>query len=51
MFTGWIPAGTPLASDESLELLQGKTVKITGVIELYRGKPEIKITSRGQIAE
>jgi DNA/RNA endonuclease YhcR with UshA esterase domain len=50
-FTGWIPAGTPLASDESLELLQGKTVKITGMIELYHGKPEIKITSKDQIAE
>lgn len=48
-FTGWIPAGTPLARDSSLQLLQGKTVKITGVIELYRGKPEIKITSRDQI--
>jgi hypothetical protein len=30
-FTGWIPAGTPLARDASLQLpLQGKTVKITG---------------------
>jgi hypothetical protein len=48
-FTGWIPAGTPLASDPSLTLLQGKTVKITGVIELYHGKPEIKITSKDQI--
>jgi hypothetical protein len=35
-FTGWIPAGTPLASDPSIKLLQGKIVKITGVIELYR---------------
>jgi DNA/RNA endonuclease YhcR with UshA esterase domain len=48
-FTGWIPAGTPLVSDPSLQELQGKTVKITGVIELYHGKPEIKITSRDQI--
>jgi DNA/RNA endonuclease YhcR with UshA esterase domain len=47
-FTGWIPAGTPLASDPWLQQLQGKTVKITGVIELYRGKPEIKITSKDQ---
>jgi DNA/RNA endonuclease YhcR with UshA esterase domain len=48
-FTGWIPAGTPLASDTSLQLLQGKTVKITGTIELYHGKPEIKIMSRDQL--
>ena len=48
-FTGWVPAGMPLASDPSLKLLQGKTVKITGVIELYRGKPEIRITSKDQI--
>jgi DNA/RNA endonuclease YhcR with UshA esterase domain len=48
-FTGWIPAGTPLASDSSLQFLQGKTVKITGTINLYRGKPEIEITSKDQI--
>jgi DNA/RNA endonuclease YhcR with UshA esterase domain len=48
-FTGWIPAGIPLATDPSLQLLQGKTVKITGTIKLYRGKPEIKITSKDQI--
>jgi hypothetical protein len=29
-FTGWIPAAAPLATDPSLDLLQGKTVKITG---------------------
>src|ERR1700692_4322207 len=48
-FTGWIPAGMPLASDPSLQLFQGKRVKITGTIELYRGKPEIKIMSKDQI--
>jgi len=48
-FTGWIPAGSPLASDPSLQLLQGKTVKITGMIELYHGKPEIKIMSKDQL--
>jgi DNA/RNA endonuclease YhcR with UshA esterase domain len=50
-FTGWIPAGTPLASDPSLQSLQGKKIKITGLIELYRGKPEIRILSRDQITE
>jgi hypothetical protein len=48
-FTGWIPAGTPLASDPSLQELQVKTDKITGTIKLYRWKPEIKITSKDQI--
>src|SRR5260370_22358592 len=36
-FTGWIPAGTPLATDDSIPTLQGKKIKITGRIELYRG--------------
>jgi len=48
-FTGWIPAGTPLAADASISTLQGKKLKITGRIELYRGKPEIKIMSKDQL--
>lgn len=51
VFTGWIPDGTPLASDPSIRSLQGKKIKITGLIEIYRGKPEIKVLSRSQIAE
>ena len=50
-FTGWIPAGTHLASDRSIQSLQGKRIKITGLIERYRGKPEIRILSRDQISE
>ena len=50
-FTGWIPAGTPLASYTSLQLLKGKKIEITGRIELYRGKPEIRVLSKSQIAE
>ena len=50
-FTGWIPAGTPLASDLSIHLRQGKKIRITGRIELYHGKPEIRILSRDQITE
>ena len=50
-FTGWIPAGTPLATDDSIPALQGKKIKITGRIELYRGKPEIRVLSKSQIAE
>jgi DNA/RNA endonuclease YhcR with UshA esterase domain len=48
-FTGWVPAGSPLASYASLQPLRGKKVKITGKIELYQGKPEIKIMSKDQI--
>ena len=50
-FTGWIPTGTPLASYTSLQLLKGKKIKITGRIELYRGKPAIRVLSKSQIAE
>jgi DNA/RNA endonuclease YhcR with UshA esterase domain len=48
-FTGWIPAGTPLATDDSISTLQGKKIKITGRIELYHGKPEIRVLSKSQI--
>src|SRR5258707_10565888 len=48
-FTGWIPKDSPLAADESLSALEGKTVRITGTISLYRGKPEIKIMSKEQL--
>lgn len=50
-FTGWIPADRPLASDPTIQSLQGKRVKVTGTIQLYRGKPEIKVLSRDQITE
>ena len=50
-FTGWIPAGTALATDDSIPTLQGKKIKITGRIELYRGKPEIRVLSKSQITE
>jgi DNA/RNA endonuclease YhcR with UshA esterase domain len=50
-FTGWIPAGTALASDPSIHSLQGKRINITGLIELYHGKPEIRILSRHQISK
>ena len=30
--------------------LDGKTVDVTGTIEMYRGKPEIVVTSRSQLA-
>ena len=48
-FTGWIPKDSPLAADASLSALEGKKVRITGTISLYRGKPEIKIMSKDQM--
>jgi hypothetical protein len=49
-FTGWIPAETPVAGDPTIHSLKGQTIKITGLIELYRGKPEIRIFTADQIA-
>ena len=46
-FTGWIPANTPLASDPSLQSFQGKKIKITGTIQLYRGRLKIRLRSPG----
>jgi DNA/RNA endonuclease YhcR with UshA esterase domain len=48
---GWMPARTRLASDPALRSLEGKRVRITGTIELYRGKAEIEISSKDQIEE
>lgn len=48
-FTGWIPKDSPVAADRTLSALAGKKVKITGTIDLYRGKPEIKIISKDQL--
>jgi DNA/RNA endonuclease YhcR with UshA esterase domain len=45
-FTGWIPKDSPLAGDSSLSALEGKRLRITGTIDLYKGKPEIKIMSK-----
>jgi hypothetical protein len=51
IFTGWIPKDSALAGDTSLSVLEGKTVKITGTVQLYRGKPEIRILSKDQLIE
>jgi DNA/RNA endonuclease YhcR with UshA esterase domain len=48
-FTGWIPKDSPLAADANLSTLEGKKVLITGTIDLYKGKPEIKIMSKDQL--
>jgi DNA/RNA endonuclease YhcR with UshA esterase domain len=48
-FVVWIPQDAPEATDPSLTNLQGKKVKIAGTIQLYRGKPEIKVSTKEQI--
>ena len=48
-FVVWIPEDVPEAADPGLPALQGKKVKVSGTVELYRGKPEIKVSSREQI--
>ena len=48
-FAGFIAAGSKIATDQQIATLQGKYIGITGKIDLYRGKPEIKVTSMAQI--
>jgi hypothetical protein len=48
-FTGWKPKDSELADRSTLAGLEGKEIKITGTIEIYRGKPEIKIMSKDQL--
>jgi hypothetical protein len=48
-FAGFIAAGSKMATDQRIATLQGKIIGITGTIELYEGKPEIKVMSTDQI--
>jgi len=48
-FVVWIPQDAPEAADPRLTDLQGKKVKIVGTIQLYRDKPEIKVSTKQQI--
>lgn len=48
-FVVWIPQDAPESADSSLTNLQGKKVKIIGRIQIYRGKPEIKVSTKEQI--
>ena len=48
-FAGFIAAGSGIAADQRIAILQGKITGITGTIELYQGKPEIEVTSIVQI--
>jgi DNA/RNA endonuclease YhcR with UshA esterase domain len=48
-FVVWIPEDAPEAADTELSGLQDKKVKVSGTVELYRGKPEIKVSAKEQI--
>jgi hypothetical protein len=45
-FTGWIPPPSPVSKSAMLSGIEGKRVKITGRIEMYKGKPEIRIRAK-----
>jgi hypothetical protein len=48
-FTGWIPPASPVNKSPILSGSEGKHVRITGRIEMYRGKPEIRINAAEQL--
>ena len=48
-FVVWIPDDAPEAADPGLADLEGKKVKISGTVRLYKGKPEIKVSTKEQI--
>jgi DNA/RNA endonuclease YhcR with UshA esterase domain len=48
-FTGWMPNSSPVKDSALLDRIEGKQVKITGRIELYKGKPEIRINAAEQL--
>ncbi len=48
-FAGFIAAGSKMTTDQRIGTLQGKIIGITGIIELYQGKPEIEVTTTDQI--
>jgi hypothetical protein len=51
VFTGFIPAQRVAAvgGEEFLESLSGNPITVTGEIKLYKGRPEIVISSSAQI--
>ncbi len=48
-FTGWIPPASPVSKSPILSGIQGKHVRMTGRIEMYKGKPEIRINAAEQL--
>jgi hypothetical protein len=49
MFTGWILPASPINKSPHLTDIEGKHVKITARIEMYKGMPEIRINATEQI--
>ena len=51
VFTGFVPAQSVAAvgGQKFLESLSGNPITVTGKIELYKGRPEIVISSSAQI--
>src|SRR5271157_2556174 len=49
IFAGYIPAVSKRSTVRRAATLQGKIIGITGTVELYKGKPEIKVLSMTQI--
>jgi len=47
--TGWIPENSELADESRFYDLEGKKIRMTGTIKLYKGKPEIKLMSKDQL--
>jgi predicted dehydrogenase len=50
-FTGYIPAGWTFSGGPRTLKLQGEIIGVTGTVEMYEGKPEIKILSQDQIKQ
>jgi len=48
-FTGWIPPASPVNKSPILSGIEGKHVKTTGRIEMYKVKPEIRINAASQL--
>jgi hypothetical protein len=48
-FTGWIPPASRVSKSPILSGIGGKHVNVTGRIEMYKGKPEIRINAAEQI--
>jgi DNA/RNA endonuclease YhcR with UshA esterase domain len=47
-FTGWTPPASPVNKSPMLSGIEGKRVKVTGRIEMYKGKPEIRINAASE---
>jgi hypothetical protein len=50
-FTGYRPAGWTFSGGPWTLKLQGEIIGVTGTVEMYEGKPEIKILSQDQIKQ